>query len=162
MNSEIEFTESVTLARKLIDRTRERKLKWQIAEPSLGSAGRPDASAEPAELNRFSAQLPDPSQQAVICAREDGILDFSLIEHDPRWGEQSILTAIAGFDPPLIPDRTVLRVSIERDPAYGFGTQEEADLSKLLLNLYELARRSAYQIDASVSKAISYLDELAG
>jgi hypothetical protein len=67
-----------------------------------------------------------------------------------------------GFDPPLAPDKTVLDVSVEKDPSYGYGTQAEADLSKLLANLYELARRSAYQIDGSVGKAISYLDQLAG
>jgi hypothetical protein len=59
------------------------------------------------------------------------------------------------------PTKTVLQVSIEKNPSYGYDTQEELDLSKLLVNLYELARRSAYQIDASVGKAISYLDKLA-
>jgi hypothetical protein len=67
-----------------------------------------------------------------------------------------------GNDPPLKADRTVIEVSIEKAPSYGYDTQEEADLSTLLVNLYELARRSAYQIDASVGKAISYLDQLAG
>jgi hypothetical protein len=162
MNSNIELTESVTLVTKLIDRTRERKLKWLVADPSLGFAGHANTPDGPVERNRFSAQLLDPSQQALIGQREDGFLEFSLIEHDPRWEDQSVITAIAGFVPPLTPDRTVLNVSIERDPSYGYDTQEEADLSKLLANLYELARRSAYQIDASVSKAISYLDELAG
>jgi hypothetical protein len=162
MNSQIELTESVTLVSKLIDRTRERKLKWDIAEPSLGFAGNTDTSVEPVELDRFAARLLDPSQQAVIGQRDDGFLDFSLIEHDPRWQDQSILTAIEGFVPPLVPDRTVLRVCIERDPSYGFDTQAEADLAKLLANLYELARRSAYQIDSSVGKAINYLDRIAG
>ena len=152
----------MTLVSKLIDRTLERKLKWQVAEPSLGSAGNSDKSVESVELNRFSAQLLDPSQQAVIGQREDALLEFSLIEHDPRWSDNSILTAVAGFVPPLVPDRTVLQVSIEKDPAYGFDTQQVADLSKLLANLYELARRSAYQIDASVGRAINYLDQLAG
>jgi len=162
MNSQIELTESVILANKLIDRTRERKLKWQVAEPSLGCAGRPDTSAESVELDRFSAPLLDPGQQAVIAQRTDGFLEFSLIEQDPRWANQSVLNAIVGFDPPLSPDKTVLQVSVEKDPSYGYDTQEESDLSKLLVNLYELARRSAFQIDASVGKAINYLDQLAG
>ncbi|HVC47705.1 MAG TPA: hypothetical protein VND90_10700 [Terracidiphilus sp.] len=161
MNSQIELTESVTLVNKLIDRTRERKLKWQVAEPSIGFAGHSDTSDE-TEIIRFSAPLLDPGQQAVIGKRKDGFLEFSLIERDPRWSDQSVFSAIAGFDPPLAPDRTVLHVSIETDPSYGYGTQEEADLSKLLANLYELARRSANQIDASVGKAISYLDKIAG
>ncbi|MGA2539649.1 MAG: hypothetical protein ABSF53_26815 [Terracidiphilus sp.] len=162
MNSQIELAESITLVSKLIDRTRERKLKWQLADPSLGFAGNKDTPVETGEVSRFSAPLLDPSQQAVIGQRENGLMDFSLIEHDPRWQDQSILTAIAGFVPPLVPDRTVLQVSIERDPPYGFGTQAEADLAKLLANLFELARRSAFQIDSSVGKAISYLDRIAG
>jgi hypothetical protein len=162
MNSRIELTESVTLARKLIERTREGKLKWQLAESSLGFAGRTDVPNEADLATRFSAQLLNPNQQVVIGEREDGTLEFSLIEHDPRWSDQSIISAIVGFDPPLAPDKIVLQVSIEKDPSYGYDTQEESDLSILLANLCELARRSAYQIDASVGKAISYLDELAG
>jgi len=80
MNSNIELTESVTLVTKLIDRTRERRLKWQAADPSLAFAGHANASDEPVEFNRFSAQLLDPSQQAVVGQREDGFLEFSLIE----------------------------------------------------------------------------------
>jgi hypothetical protein len=137
----------------LIDRTRERKLTWKACP-----------SAEPDEEPRFSAQL-DLSQEAVIGQFEDdfenGFWGFSLIEHDHRWTENSIMTAISGHVPPLIPDRIVLQVSIEKDPPYGYDTQEESDLAKLLVNLYELARRSAYQIDASVGRAISYLDKLA-
>lgn len=162
MNSQIELSESVTLVRKLIDRTREGKLKWQLAEPSLGFAGHTDLPDESDQATRFSARLLDPNQQVVIGERENRILEFSLIEHDPRWSDQSVFTAIVCFDPPLVPDKTVLQVSVEKDPSYGYDTQEEADLSVLLMNLYELARRSTYQIDASIGKAINYLDELAG
>lgn len=161
MNSQIELIESVTLVDKLIARTREKRLKWEIADPSLGSAGHKDTSIESIELNRFSTPLFEPNQQAVICQRKDGFLDFSLIEHDPRWSDQSVFDAGAGFNPPLPPDKTVIEVSIEQNPSYGFDTQEESHLSKLLVNLYELARRSAYQLDASVGKALSYLDRLA-
>jgi len=159
MNTQIEFAESVTLVRKLIDRTREGKLSWQIAEPSLGFCGVDKTSNESDLAFRFATQLAS-GQYAVVGQSEDGFLGFSLIEHDPRWQDTSVLPAISG--PPLPGDRIVLRVLIEKDPSYGFDTQEESDLSKLLVNLHELARRSSYQIDASVGKAISYLDQLAG
>jgi hypothetical protein len=162
MNSQIELTESAVLVNKLIDRTLERKLKWQVADPSLVVAGHSEVSTDSVELERFSAQLLIPSQQAVIGQRKDGFLEFSLIQRDPRWSDSSIAAAVLGFDPPLAQDKTVLQVSIEKDPSYGYDSKEEANLSKLLVNLYELARRSAYQIDASVGRAISYLDELAG
>ena len=162
MNSQIELSESTTLASKLIERTQEKKLKWQIADPSLGSAGHPKTSDEPVELNRFSAQLLDPGQQAVIGQREDGFLQFSLIEHDPRWSSQDFLTAVVGFEPPLAPDKTVLEVSIETNPSYGFDTKQEKYLASLLVDLYGLARRSALRIDANVERALSYLDRLAG
>lgn len=146
MNSQIELTESVTLVNKLIERTRERRLSWKARTP-----------IESNETSGFSAQL-DPSQEAVIGQREEGFLEFSLTEHDPQWSEP--MAGLLANDT-WLPTRTVLQVSVEKDPPYGYDTQEEADLSKLLVNLYELARRSAYQIDASVGKAISYLDKLA-
>ena len=161
MNTQIEFAESVTLVRKLIDRTRETKLSWQLADASLGLCGINTTSTESEVTRRFAAQL-DSGQYAVVGQREDGVLDFSLIEHDSRWEDNSFATKVLGFNPPLSPDLTLIRVSIERDPPFGFDTQEESDLSKLLVNLHELARRSAFQIDAGVGKAISYLDQLAG
>lgn len=146
MNSQIELTESVTLVNKLIDRTREHRLSWKTRTP-----------IEPNDTSGFSAQL-DPSQEAVIVQHEDGFLEFSLTEHDARWSQP--MAGLLANDT-WLPTRTVLQVSIEKDPPYGYDTQEESDLSKLLANLYEFARRSAYQIDASVGKAISYLDKLA-
>jgi hypothetical protein len=146
MNSQIELAESVTLVNKLIDRTRERRLTWRVHPPTESNV-----------TSCFSTQL-DPSQMAVIGQRDDGFLEFSLIEHDPKWSEP--MAALLAKDT-WSPTKTVLQVSIEKDPSYGYDTQEESDLSKLLVNLFELARRSAYQIDASVGKAISYLDKLA-
>lgn len=146
MNSPIELTESVTLVNKLIDRTKERRLTWQA-----------EAAAESDKAYRFSANL-DPSLKAVIGYGENQTLDFCLIEQDPRKNK---FNPLHNYDPPLAADRTVIEVSIEKDPPYGYDTQEESDLSKLLVNLYELARRSAFQIDVSVSKALTYLDKLA-
>ncbi|HZB89241.1 MAG TPA: hypothetical protein VE291_11320 [Terracidiphilus sp.] len=147
MNSRIELTESVMLVRKLVERTQERKIAWKETK-----------AVEAQETSRFSTQL-DPSQEAIISCPEDGAFDFSLIEHDPRW---SFPRAAILADETWISTKTVLHVSVEKDPPYGYDSQEEADLSILLVNLYELARRSAYQIDASVGKAISYLDRIAG
>jgi hypothetical protein len=150
MNSQIELTESVTLVNKLIDRTRERKLTWKARTP-----------IEPNGPSEFYAQL-DPSQEAAIRQLEDDTLKFSLTEHDPKWTEPPVAGSLGHLpDDTWLPTRTVLGVSIEKNSPYGYDTQEESDLSKLLVNLYELARRSAYQIDASVSRAISYLDKLA-
>jgi hypothetical protein len=152
MNSQIELTESVLLVNKLIDRTRERKLSWKER-----------ISIESNKSSEFYAQL-DPSQEAVISQLEHNIniLEFSLNEHDPRWSESPVAGSLCHLpDNTWLPNRTVLQVSIEKNPPYGYDTQEESDLSKLLVNLYELARRSAYQIDASVGKAINYLDKLA-
>jgi hypothetical protein len=149
MNSQIELDESVTLVRKLIDRTRERKIAWSEC-----------VAIQSKEVSSFCTTL-DLTQEAVIGRREGGFLEFSLVEHDPRWSDRSLWTAKSGFDPPLIEDKTVLQVSIEKEPSFGFDTQQEFVLSTLLVNLYELARRSAFQIDSSVGKALTYLDKLA-
>ena len=162
MNSQIELDESAKLACKLVERTRERKLGWEIAEASLGFCGHQEPSDKPADLDRFATQLLGSVQQAVIGQRENGMLVFSLIEHDPRWSSQSVLGAIAGFDPPLVPDKVVLEVEIDKDPPYGYDTTQEQDLAALLIDLYGLARRSALKIDTSVEKALSYLDRIAG
>ncbi|WP_420237980.1 hypothetical protein ACOBR2_20710 [Telmatobacter bradus] len=162
MNSQIEMSESAALASKLIERTRERKLKWEVANPSLGFAGKSDNSDEPVESDRFAAQLHDPNMQVVIGQIAKEFLVFSLLERDPRWSDQSVLTAIGGFDPPLAKDKIVLKVSVEKDPSYGYDTKQEQQLATLLIDLYEHARRSALKIDASVEKALSYLDRIAG
>ncbi|MDR3725315.1 MAG: hypothetical protein P4K83_12635 [Terracidiphilus sp.] len=160
MNSQIEITEAAKLVEKLLDRTLEGKLPWELADPSLGSAGHSDTSNSPVELDRYSARLRDPSQRAVIEQRADGFLVFSLIEHDLGWEDQSIKRALAGPLPPK--DRTVLQVSVEKEPSYGYDTMQESHLASLLVDLYGVARRSALKIDASVEKALSYLDRLAG
>ena len=150
MNSQIALAESVPLVKRLIDRTRERKLSWKERSP-----------IESSTLSEFYTQL-DPSQEAVISQCKDDIVKFSLTEHDPKWSEPPVAGSLGHLpDETWLPTRTVLQVSIEKDPSYGFDTQEESDLSNLLANLHELARWSAYQIDASVGKAISYLDKLA-
>jgi hypothetical protein len=64
-------------------------------------------------------------------------------------------------DEPTNPDNDVLRVSIEKDPSFGYDTADEMRLNGLLVDLYALARRSALKIDGSVEKALNYLDKLA-
>jgi len=98
-------------------------------------------------------------QSAQTAASEQrGQLAFSLVEFDPRWVDQ--LNALAASKT-LTSDKVILSVSVEKDPSFGYDNADEMRLSGLLVDLYELARRSALKIDGSVEKALSYLDRIA-
>jgi hypothetical protein len=59
------------------------------------------------------------------------------------------------------PDQEILSVSVEKDPSFGFDSPSERELSRALVDLYSLARRSALKIEGSIQKALTYLDKLA-
>jgi len=87
------------------------------------------------------------------------LLAFSLVEFDPSPRNQ--LAGMMGIDKPFTPDKNLLSVSVEKDPSFGFDSPSERELSKALVDLYGVARRSALKIEGSVQKALTYLDKLA-
>jgi hypothetical protein len=138
-NSPIEIADAVTVVGKLVDRTREGKLVWQTDGIHYTTTFGPNLRARVSDSNAF---------------------DFSLVEFDPRSGA-TWASAILG-DEPSVPDKEVLNVSVERDPAYGYDTIEEKGLAELLRDMVVLARRSALDVNSSVQKALTYLDKIAG
>jgi hypothetical protein len=144
MNSSIEITEAVKLAKKLIDRTREGRLAWE---------------ASGILLKPFTTTLEGNLKAAVSLTKsgQNELLEFSLVEFDPRRYGRIAMPS----DEPTNPDNDLLRVSIEKDPSFGYDTADEMRLNGLLVDLYALARRSALKIDGSVEKALNYLDKLA-
>jgi hypothetical protein len=155
MNSSIEITEAVKLAQKLIDRTREGRLTWEAAGILRSIVGATDISGAKAFTTTLEGNL-----KATVSLTKSGqneLLDFSLIEFDPRRYDR---IAMPG-DEPTNPDKDVLSVSVEKDPSFGYDTTDEMRLNGLLVDLYALARRSALKIDGSVERALSYLDRIA-
>ena len=155
MNSSIEIAEAVKLARKLIDRTREGKLHWASEQDvTTAESNDKDASRE----KSFSIVLEGNLKAIVsnlVLGRED-LLAFSLVELDPRW-----LSPIAAMlTAESCADRKILDVGLERNPSFGYDTEDERKLAGHLVDLYALARRSALKIDGSVEKALKYLDNL--
>jgi hypothetical protein len=142
MNSSIEITEAVKLADKLIDRTREGKLLWEVS------------GTDPWGATAFTTTLEGnlKATVSIVKPEQDTQIAFSLVEIDPRW------TPLSGGER----DKEVLSVSVEKEPSYGYDTKAEKQLAGLLVDLYGLARRSALKIDGSVEKALTYLDRLAG
>jgi hypothetical protein len=147
MNSSIEISEAVKLARKLIDRTREGKLPWEADGILRSIVATTDLSGATAFTTTLEGSLK--AKISVNRLGQDEKLAFSLVEFDPRASLNSI------------PDKEVLSVSVEKDPSFGFDTMDEKQLAGLLIDLYKLSRRSALKIDGSVEKALSYLDRIA-
>ena len=146
MNSSIEVAEAVKLAEKLVARTREGKLSWELSS-TVDYSG--DAS--------FTTALEGNLRARVSTLESGQSLSFSLIEFDPRHERPTTPGDIF-----LHLDKDILNVSVEKDPSFGFDTIEDKQLTELLVDLYGLARRSALKIDGSVQKALTYLDQLAG
>jgi hypothetical protein len=165
MNSSIEIAEAVKLADKLIDRTREGKLTWEAAGDLRNLEGPTDLS----EATAFTTSLEGNLKATVSTThqRQDAQLVFSLVEFSPaeRIGiieyDKSPKPPAKGWNESSHPDKEVLRVSVEKDPSYGYDTVQEKQLAGLLIDLYGLARRSALKLDQSVEKALSYLDKIA-
>ena len=144
MNSSIEVSEAATLAQKLIQRTVDGKLSWEAdhteSETFSGSM-------------RFTTVLEGNLRATVSCAI-NGDLNFSLVEFDPT--ETNLLPRVGGSS-----EKDVLRVSVEKDPAYGYDTPAEKHLARLLVDLHGLARRSALKVSGSIERALTYLDKIA-
>jgi hypothetical protein len=149
MNSSIEISDSLNLAHKLIDRTRDGKVSWEANSGLLRSViGPTDVSGATAFSTTLEGNLK--AEVSLSNRNQDELLEFSLVEFVPN------LLAHAST-----PEKEVLKVSVEKDPSFGFDSPSERELSKALVDLYSLARRSALKIEGSVQKALTYLDKLA-
>ena len=60
------------------------------------------------------------------------------------------------------PDRMLLSVYLEHDPSFGYDLPGESELHESLLQLQELARRSALSVDQNLANARDFLERLAG
>jgi hypothetical protein len=158
MNSSIEIAEAVKLAQKLIDRTREGKRPWEADIVPRNLLSTTDVTVATSFTTKLEGNLK--ATVSTVKQGHDERLAFSLVEAYPGFFEAA-LTTHPDASQTVTEDKNVLSVSVEKNPSYGYDTQEESDLSKLLLDLYELARRSALKIDGSVEKALSYLDRIA-
>ena len=153
MNSSIEISEAAKLAQKLIDRTSEGRVHWSTIE-MVGTLQHA-MSKEPAIYeDRFDTRL-EPNLRASVCQIGSDYLEFSLIETSEGNGAPSVFTN-------LPKETVVIDVHVEKNPPYGYDSQQEKYLAALLIDLYGLARRSALKMDASVEKALGYLDRIAG
>ncbi len=155
MNSSIEISDSLNLAHKLIDRTRDGKVSWEPRGMLMKAFSQTDVSGATA----FSTTLEGNLRAEVSLSKrnQDELLEFSLVEFVPSaiTPTSNLLAHVS------TPDREILRVSVEKDPSFGFDSTSERELSKALVDLYSLARRSALKIEGSVQKALTYLDKLA-
>jgi hypothetical protein len=155
MNSSIEIVDSLNLAHKLIDRTRDGKVSWEAGGILMKAFTPTDVSG----ATVFSTTLEGNLRAEVSLKKrdQDELLEFSLVEFVPHGND--LISSIARES--SNPDKEVLSVSVEKDPSFGFDSPGERELNKALVDLYSLARRSALKIEGSVQKALTYLDKLA-
>jgi len=152
MNSSIEIIDSLKLVDKLIDRTRDGKVSWEASEIRQMAFTPTDISGATSFSTTLEGNLR--AEISLNSRNKEDSLAFSLVEFVP--GGTTLLTSMTSK-----PDKEILSVSVDKDPSFGFDTQAERELSKALVDLYSLARRSALKIEGSVQKALTYLDKLA-
>jgi len=152
MNSSIEIIDSLKLVDKLIDRTRDGKVSWEASEILQMAFTPTDISGATSFSTTLEGNLR--AEISLNSRNKEDSLAFSLVEFVP--GGTTLLTSMTSK-----PDKEILSVSVDKDPSFGFDTQAERELSKALVDLYSLARRSALKIEGSVQKALTYLDKLA-
>ncbi len=61
-----------------------------------------------------------------------------------------------------VPERLLLSVTLEHDPSFGYDLPGERELYTRLVELQELARRSALNVDQNLANAREFLERLAG
>ena len=59
-------------------------------------------------------------------------------------------------------ERTILDLSLEHDPEFGYRAPVETPLYRKLIRVHELARRSVFKIDQNLANTRQYLASLAG
>jgi hypothetical protein len=106
------------------------------------------------DAKSFTTRL-EPNLKATVSLWGADNLDFSLVESIVQGSFPQLVSTLS-------PDKVVISVTVEKDPPYGYDTKQEKYLASRLVDLYGVARRSALKIDASVEKALSYLDRIAG
>lgn len=148
MNSSIEINDAITILRKLIDRTREGKLGWQVSQGGYAATLKPNLM-----VKVYDDEIGEDNTRLAY---------FDLVEFDAEYDAQ--FERALGFTATgtRTPDKEVLSVSVEKNPPYGYSTVEEKNLASLLTDMLALGRRSALGVNASMEKALSYLDKIAG
>jgi hypothetical protein len=145
----------LNLAYKLIDRTRDGKVSWEASGILMKAFDPTDLSGATA----FSTTLEGNLRADVSLTKrgDEEFLQFSLVEFVPHGTDLISVIALGSSKP----DQEILSVSVEKDPSFGFDSPSERELSRALVDLYSLARRSALKIEGSIQKALTYLDKLA-
>lgn len=134
-NTPFAVSEATSLVTKLIARSEEGKIPWEEdleIDPDMSGGA-----------EGFKAALGNHLKVRVAS-------DKSLILFQLR------------LESPLDPYRTMLSVSLEHDPKFGFDLTGENVLHGALIELHELARRSALKVDENLAQARDLLERLAG
>lgn len=145
MNSRVALEDAEKLIVKLTDRTREGKIVWT-------------ESSRHRNVNALETSLEAPLKAIVwVTNREAG---FRVSET-----KDEIVEAVEEiFEGQSLPtpgqEKRLLSISVSSKGGYDYPEEERIYIK--LIDLHELARRSAYKIDAQFENINDYLDRLAG
>jgi len=141
MNSRLALADAGRLIGKLVDRTREGKIAWTVTTRRSGH-------------NALEAALEGGMKVIVWLAnREVGFtvalgVDEAQQEVEAREAE--------------LPETDLLAITLGDPARHNYDFPEEEEIYKGLVELHELARRSAYRVDARFEEINNYLDRIAG
>jgi len=142
MNSRVALADAAKLISKLIDRTQEGKIGW-------------NTSAKRSSLDALETPLEANLKVTVWMAnREAG---FRVSQTNSSQDES------VPFDELIEgPENVLLSISLNDGERSGYDFPEEQHIYRDLIELHELARRSAHKMDAKFEDINNYLDRLAG
>jgi hypothetical protein len=151
-NSEDAIRESYVLIIKLLERTRERKIKWTSGDPIFRvERGAPGPEA----VYRYQTKLANDLTATVW--EDDHSLGFELTDPQAGLPEPSIVMPPSGA-----PKGEVHFIRLDKMEA-GLGklTDESIVYEDLAALLAMIRHAPAYQSDSRIEQAKNYLDELA-
>lgn len=133
MNTHEVVMDALRLVPKLIERTREKKLNWQNSRTLVESFAEATATTFATTLER---------EISITVQNRTDSVKFSMQQED------------------RLPATTLIEVTLAHNPQYGYDWPGEDELYKQILQLIELARRSAGDIDRKLEELDAFLDQL--
>jgi len=112
------------------------------------------ARSEEGKINWEEARYSPPNTEGYEAPLE-GDLEVRV------WSDRSVISFGLGLKNATGPDRTLLSVSLDHDPKFGYDIPGEYELHESIVRLHELARRAALKVDQNLASARDFLARLA-
>jgi len=149
MNSRVALADAAKLISKLIDRTREGKITWTASTKRRSL----DALETPLEANLKVTVWMANKEAGFRVSQESESHTYFNAPYDASDEDDSMIGSS---------ETILLSIFLADKDRVGRDFPEEDYIYKDLVELHELARRSAYKMDAKFEGINDYLDRIAG